>query len=48
MNSRLIIQLNKLLMFLFVILALSACGQKGELYMPDEKQATLNTSDLHA
>ncbi len=48
MNSRLIMQLNKLLIFLLVILALSACGQKGDLYLPDDKQALLNTSNLHA
>ncbi|MCZ6525237.1 MAG: lipoprotein [Gammaproteobacteria bacterium] len=32
-----------LVITLFCMFALSACGQKGPLYMPDDKVASINT-----
>jgi predicted small lipoprotein YifL len=38
-NERALIRLSML--FVLLLSGLSACGQKGDLYLPDGKQATL-------
>jgi predicted small lipoprotein YifL len=36
----------RLLMLLFVLSQMVACGQKGELYLPDEQQSSLTPATL--
>jgi predicted small lipoprotein YifL len=36
----------RLLMLLFVLSQVIACGQKGDLYLPDEQQSSLSPASL--
>lgn len=42
--SRQLFNKTRLLLLAFVMVVLTACGQKGELYLPDESRTELDIS----
>ncbi|MFQ5659071.1 MAG: lipoprotein [Gammaproteobacteria bacterium] len=46
MSPRLILRQKQVMILLLFVLLLPACGQKGDLYLPDNKQLTSSKSLL--